>query len=101
MEEDQTDLTGAATDLLSQFDLFLTVLMRPWNGYQIGIAIALFGLAWFLNRIFAPRMRTWLSNRENWPLWRIKTVLAILQRLRGIFFVILIWGTVAVMREVT
>ncbi|MEL6700319.1 MAG: mechanosensitive ion channel domain-containing protein, partial [Pseudomonadota bacterium] len=80
---------------------FLTGLLRPWNAYQVGIAIGLFLIAWLVANAATPRVRTWLSDREGWPLWRIKFVLAILQRLRAIIFVILIWSTVWIMREVT
>ena len=52
-------------------------------------------------RVFGPRIRAWLSRRENWSLWRTKTVLVLLQRLRSILFIFLIWSVVFVMREVT
>ncbi|MEM1101815.1 MAG: mechanosensitive ion channel domain-containing protein [Pseudomonadota bacterium] len=99
--EELEELTTIATDLLSQTELFLSGLMRPWSAYQIAIALGLFLLAWLLARIITPRTRTWLSTREGWPLWRIKSVLAILQRLRAIIFVVLIWSVVLVMREIT
>ncbi|MEL6550892.1 MAG: mechanosensitive ion channel domain-containing protein [Pseudomonadota bacterium] len=99
--EELEELTTIATDLLSRTELFLSGLMRPWSAYQIAIALGLFLLAWLLARIITPRTRTWLSTREGWPLWRIKAVLAILQRLRAIIFVVLIWSVVLVMREIT
>ncbi|MEM6728265.1 MAG: mechanosensitive ion channel family protein, partial [Pseudomonadota bacterium] len=101
MEETPPELTTIAVDLLGRAELFLTGLMRPWNAYQILIAIGLFAVAWLLARIMAPRIRRWLSTREGWPLWRIKSGLAILQRLRGIIFVALIWAVVWTMREIT
>ncbi|MEL6914501.1 MAG: mechanosensitive ion channel domain-containing protein [Pseudomonadota bacterium] len=102
-EEELTaeQLTSIATDLLSRADIFLSGLMRPWSAYQVMIALALFLVSWLIARIIAPRTRTWLSTRENWPLWRIKTVLAILQRLRAIIFVVLIWVVIWTMREIT
>ncbi|MEM6944617.1 MAG: mechanosensitive ion channel domain-containing protein [Pseudomonadota bacterium] len=101
MEQDAEELTTIATDLLSRLELFLSGLMRPWNAYQVAIVIGLLALTWLLGRLLAPRIRNWLSTREDWPMWRIKTVLAILQRLRPIIFVVLMWGTVFIMREVT
>ena len=101
MEQEAEELTTVATDLASQAETFLTGLLRPWNAYQIGIAIALLVVAWALAKVITPRIRSWLSSRENWPLWRIKLVLAVLQRSRGIIFVILIWATVWIMREMT
>ena len=101
MEQEAAELTTVATDLATQAETFLTGLMRPWNAYQVGIAIALLAVAWVLAKVITPRVRSWLSSRENWPLWRIKLVLAILQRSRGIIFVILIWAAVWIMREMT
>ena len=39
--------------------------------------------------------------RDNWPKWRMRILVVIHQRLRPIFFVILIWIAVGIMREVT
>lgn len=90
-----------ADELQSRGETFLTGLLRPWNAYQIGIAIGLYGIAWFLARLITPRARAWLSEREDWPLWRVKTVLVVLRRLRGIFFVILLWAVFHTMQELT
>lgn len=101
MEPTTEVFTSVFTDLLARADTFFAGMMRPWTVYQIAIAAGLFLLAWFLARILGPRIRSWLSNRENWPLWRTKTVLVLLQRLRSIIFIALIWSVVFVMREVT
>jgi small-conductance mechanosensitive channel len=42
-----------------------------------------------------------MATRENWPKWRMRILAVIHQRLRAIFYVSLIWITVAVMKEVT
>ncbi|WP_147126702.1 mechanosensitive ion channel family protein [Shimia ponticola] len=89
------------TEALSSGQGFLAGLLRPWNAYQLLIAIGLYIAAWLLARYLGPRIRTWLSNRKSWPLWRIKSVLAIQQRLAGILFVVLIWTVVWTMREIT
>ncbi|MEJ6399256.1 mechanosensitive ion channel domain-containing protein [Yoonia sp. 208BN28-4] len=84
-----------------QAEVFLNSLLRPWNFYQIVIAIGLFALAHVLRAIFGPRIREWMASRENWPKWRIRILVVIHQRLRPIFFVSLIWLTVWTMRAVT
>ncbi|MEM1232986.1 MAG: mechanosensitive ion channel domain-containing protein [Pseudomonadota bacterium] len=101
MESTPDALNTILADLLARADTFLAGMMRPWTGYQLAIALGLFLIAWGLTSVLSPRIRSWLSHREDWPLWRIKSVLAILQRLRSIIFVILIWTTVWIMREIT
>ncbi len=90
-----------AFSLADRAQVFLTGLLRPWNAYQVGIAIALFLLAWGIALLLAPRFREWMRTRENWPKWRLRFLLMLEKRLRLVFFVCLIWPTVWVMREVT
>ena len=90
-----------ACSLADRAQVFLTGLLRPWNAYQVGIAIALFLLAWGIALLLAPRFREWMRTRENWPKWRLRFLLMLEKRLRLVFFVCLIWPTVWVMREVT
>ena len=87
--------------LLSQAEVFLYSLFRTWNLYQVLIAIGLFTLAHLLRVVLGPRIRTWMASRENWPKWRMRVLVVIHQRLRPIFFVILIWSVIFVMREMT
>ncbi len=102
------DLTEAAAEILSvsqslftQAETFLESLLRPWNAYQVGIAMGVLLLAHCLRLLFAPRIRAWMASRKGWPGWRMRILVVIHQRLRAIFFVILIWGVTFVMREVT
>jgi small-conductance mechanosensitive channel len=76
-------------------------LMRPWNAYQIGIFVGLFALAHLLTKFLAAKLHAWMRSREGWPKWRIRLFVVIHQRLRPIFFVVLLWLTVFLMREVT
>lgn len=87
--------------ILEQGQLLLTGLLRPWNSYQLAIALALFLLAHLLGRIFTPRLQAWMRSREDWPMWRLRVLVLVRRRLRGIIFVALIWTVVIVMREVT
>ena len=89
------------TSLISQAETFLTSLLRPWNAYQVCIVIALLVVAWLMKRIFGPRIRAWMASREGWPKWRMRILAIIHRRIFIIFFVVLIWATVVVMREAT
>ncbi|WP_224824130.1 mechanosensitive ion channel family protein [Cognatishimia sp. MH4019] len=100
--EDVTEeLLDTGQELWMQIGTFAESLLRPWNAYQIGIAVALFLLAHLLNRFLAPSLHEWMRSREGWPKWRIRFLVVVHQRLRAIIFVTLIWAVVFVMREVT
>jgi len=76
-------------------------LIRPWNAYQIGIALLVLLAAYLLRRTLGPRVRAWMAAREGWPTWRMRILVVIHRRLQMIFFVALIWLVVWIMREVT
>ncbi|HHL20401.1 MAG TPA: mechanosensitive ion channel [Aliiroseovarius sp.] len=90
-----------AWSLAGQAQDFLVGLMRPWNAYQVAIAIGLFAAAHLLTKLIAPRLHEWMRHRQGWPKWRYRVLISIYKRLRLIIFVALVWVTVAVMREVT
>ena len=91
----------AGQTLLGQAEAFIMTMFRTWNLYQVAIAVGLFAVAHLLRVALGPRIRAWMATRENWPKWRMRILAVIHQRLRAIFFVTLIWITVAVMKEVT
>ena len=101
LTEQVRNIAEISGGLLAQAEVFLSSLLRPWNAYQIGIAVALFALAHLLGKVFAPRLHDWMRTREGWPKWRLRVLVVIHRRMRMIFFVILIWMVVLVMREVT
>ncbi len=92
---------GEITGLIGQAETFLTSLLRPWNAYQVGIALAVMLAAYILQRVFGPRVRAWMASREGWPTWRMRILVVVHKRLRMIIFVLLIWTVVLLMREVT
>lgn len=99
--EGVTEFVSMFGELAARGETLLMQLMRPWSLYQIGIAFVLFAIAHLIRHWFAPRMRDWLSRKTDWPRWRLRFLLVVLNRLRGIFFTILIWATVFAMREFT
>ncbi|TNF20848.1 MAG: mechanosensitive ion channel [Rhodobacteraceae bacterium] len=100
-----TDLITLAQQLVTHVlglgEFYFTLMLRPWNAYQLGIALVLFLLAWGLARLARPRLHSWMRSREGWPKWRMRLFVIIHRRLRMIFFVVLMWITVLVMREIT
>ncbi|MGR3492216.1 MAG: mechanosensitive ion channel family protein, partial [Shimia sp.] len=87
--------------VLARIDTAFAYLLRPWTAYQLAIVLAVFAIAWVLSRWATPRLRRWLSRREDWPMWRIKSALTVFKRLRMTIFVILIWATYWTMQELT
>ncbi len=90
-----------ALSLWDQLFEFGQGLLRPWNAYQVFIAIGLLGVAFGLSRLFGPKLHNWMRTREGWPKWRYRYMLLLQKRLALIFFAVLIWIAVIVMREVT
>ena len=94
-------LLDVGQGLYSQAEGFLNSLWRPWSLYQLGFILAVFALAHICRAIFAPRIHDWMRTREGWPKWRMRWMVVFHKRLRAIFFVILIWILLLIMREVT
>ncbi len=90
-----------AFSLALQAQDFFIGLLRPWNAYQVAITLGILVAAYLLARILAPKLRAWMRERTGWPKWRFRILLAVQRRLWLIFFVILLWMTIWVMREVT
>jgi len=87
--------------LIQQLMDFATGLLRPWSAYQVAILFGLVAAAWLLHRIFSPKMYDWMKTLEGWPKWRLRALVVVHQRITLIFFVLLTWLTVSVMREIT
>ena len=90
-----------AFSLWAQAQFFIAGLMRPWNAYQVAIAIGLFIAAHFLARLLGPHVHAWMRAREGWPKWRMRFLVMLHRRLRLIFFVLLIWPAVWIMQSTT
>ncbi len=91
----------AALSLAEQVQDFLVGLMRPWNAYQVAIALAVLVVAHLLARFISPRLRDWMRTRQGWPKWRFRLLISVERRLTLILFVVLIWTVIWTMREIT
>ncbi|MCC5970420.1 MAG: mechanosensitive ion channel [Pararhodobacter sp.] len=97
----EQELIDASVSLWREIEIFLRSMTAPWRLYQIGVIVVLFAMAHLLRLAVVPRLEAWLREREGWPKWRLRLSVLVIHRLRGLFFVILIWMTVWIMREVT
>jgi len=95
------EIVDVGTSLFEQGQQLLNTLMRESNLYQLLVAAGLLGVAYLLRLALGPRIRAWMGTREGWPKWRMRILVVVHQRLQAIFFVVLIWAVVFVMREVT
>ena len=96
-----SELLELGQSLLGQAEALFYKLLRPWNAYQLAIALGLFLVASLLARAMRPRMHEWMRAREGWPKWRMRILVVTHRRLRMIFFVLAISLVAGVMREVT
>ena len=94
-------MTDIGLSLIEQVQAFLEGLLRPWNAYQLAIAAGVLLTAWLLRTLLGPRIRSWMAARQAWPMWRMRILAFIHKRIMGIFFVLLIWAVVWIMREAT
>ncbi|WP_415922711.1 mechanosensitive ion channel family protein [Tateyamaria sp. SN6-1] len=94
-------LVSVGQMLLAEGEAALQSMLRPWVGYQFLMVLGLFIVAHLARAVLGPRIRNWMASREGWPKWRMRVLVVVHQRLRAIFFVLLIWVLVLVMREVT
>ena len=94
-------LASIAARLLGEAELFLMGLLRPWNAYQVIIAIVLFAVAHIAAKVLRPRFHEWMRTREGWPKWRLRLLLILHKRLRTLIFVVLAWLAVWILREAT
>lgn len=95
------DLIDAGLSFWREIEIFLRSMTTPWRLYQIGIILALLAVAHVLRVVIGQRLEDWVRSRDGWPRWRLRLSVIVIQRLRGLFFVALIWTTVWIMREVT
>lgn len=96
-----TEAQLVALTLLERLQTFAEGLLRPWNAYQIAIALGIFICAHLIAHFAKPRLYDWMRDREGWPKWRMRVLVVLHRRLRLILFVIIITLVVAIMREVT
>lgn len=95
------ELIDAGLSLWREVEIFLRSMTSPWRLYQIGIILALLAAAHLLRIVVGRRLEEWVRSREGWPRWRLRVSVIVIHRLRGVFFVALIWITIWIMREVT
>lgn len=75
-------------------------LLRPWIAYQIAIAIGVFVVAYFLTTSLKARFQNWIRAR-SWQTWRMRIFVMLHRRLLLLVYVVLIWITLLVKREIT
>lgn len=80
---------------------FLQGLLRPWNAWQVLMALGVLVVAIVVAGFLRPRWENWLRQREGWPTWRMRLGVLIHRRMRLIIFVALIWPLIWFMRETT
>ena len=100
-QSSDVDTRLIALEIINQIQDLIFGLLRPWNAYQVAIALVLFLVATLLSSALKKRLRSLMEVRDGWPIWRMRFMVVFEERLRLLLFVILIYFVIAVMREVT
>ena len=95
------ELIDAGLSFWHEIEIFLRSMATPWRLYQIGLIMALLAVAHVLRVVVGRRLEDWVRGREGWTRWRLRVSVIVIKRLRGLFFVALIWTAVWIMHQVT
>ncbi len=101
METELTAISEQLTGLWGSAEASFRNLLLPSRLWQIGICVAIFIVAWLLQRWVGPGVREWMRGLENRPKWQLRTLLVLHRRLQLIIFMTLMWGATLLMRAYT
>lgn len=88
-------------DVFRQVQVFLLSLLQPYRLWQVVFVIIAFAAAHVIARLLAPRVDAWARNRTGLKRWQARAIVTLRNRLRGILFVLLAWGTVLLIAQVS
>lgn len=74
-------------------------MLQPWNAFALALTLLLFLISQVLGKRIQKHMHDWLHSVEGWPQWRLRFAVVLQQRLPGMLWVLLLWGSVVVTRE--
>ena len=80
---------------------FVISLGQTWRLYQVLIMLGLAATAFVISRLLLPKVETWLRAREGWSKRKLRFAIHLRNRIAMMTYIVLSWGTVSVMREVT
>nr|WP_240686441.1 mechanosensitive ion channel domain-containing protein [Aliiroseovarius marinus] len=63
--------------------------------------LGLAATAYIISRLLLPKVETWLRAREGWSKRKLRFSIHLRNRIAMMAYIVLSWGTVSVMREVT
>ncbi|MBN8631444.1 MAG: mechanosensitive ion channel [Rhodobacterales bacterium] len=88
-------------DVFRQVQVFLLSLLQPYRLWQVVFVIIAFAAAHVISRLLAPQVDAWARSRTDLKRWQARAIVTLRNRLRGILFVALAWGTVLVIAQVS
>ena len=101
MDQIAPTIADAANGLAGSAVEFARSMMVTWRLTQLAAIVAILAVAWILKRVVSPIFTDWLRAKEGLPKWQLRWAVVINKRWTLIFFALLSWATVAVMREAT
>lgn len=94
-------LTEQVLDLVEDGGDFLLSLTQTWRLYQVVIMLCLVAISLVIGRVARPRVEAWLRRQEGWSKRKLRFAIHLRNRISMMVYLVLSWGTVSVMREVT
>lgn len=101
MEPIDPNIVISAQGLIDEIIAYAHSMLQPSRFLQVALLFVLFFVAWAIAALLAPRFDTWIRAQEAMPKGRLRLLVLLRNRLRGIIFVALSWASVAAIQLYT
>ncbi len=95
MDPLNSNVVGSAQDLINELVSYAESMLLPSRFLQVALLVGLFLLAWLLAALIAPRFDAWIRDQASLSKSRLRFLVVLRNRLRGLFFVAMAWVSVA------
>lgn len=80
---------------------FFLSLMQPYRLWQVLMILGLLVVAHLISRPLMARLDTWMRAHDGLTMWQARLLVILRNRLRGLVFVVLAWGCVALIAQIS
>lgn len=101
MDPIDPSIVDSAQGLLAQLIAYGQSMLQPSRFMQVLLLFALFLLAWGITALISPRFDAWIRAQEGMAKGRLRLLVLMRNRLRGLIFVVLAWASVAAIQLYT
>lgn len=101
MDPIDPSIVDSAQGLLAQLIAYGQSMLQPSRFMQVLLLFALFLLAWGITALISPRFDAWIRAQEGMAKGRLRLLVLMRNRLRGLIFVVLAWAAVVAIEAYT